>query len=633
MEDNLEIPLEQFIAGAFLKFDKIDNMDISMLISDFEKQKGIKIITGVATKDMGDIKRYIKESNDGVISFTSGYHSEMIVERNYIRKKILPSLAGKVVLQYFNSFCVEKFEERKQKYLTESKDYLIPNVNILLISDSIRDYNELVEYGFHQVDYFKSIVCAAKYYVDYPDELEKYHLVLIGSHMVNQPEFLKQVEVIKDCLLIEIDGIRAQENIELYCFLNDYANSRRWFVKESSYTNFFDKVIECAIINQIGSTKKEYLPIKIEKEPKVKMPSKKTDIKVLYLDVDVDEKETKNLAEELGFSIEFSSESIQSVEDRLGDFDIVIASSHTSEKLLRLKDEIREQAMDTGRVFTLLVTYQSQHIYLFDEDNQLDVYGHGSAIHLKYIVNDGYISFVEEMEFNHLYDKVDDDTSLKELERIQKKSNIKGILEASISLYNDCLIHPIENIGCRDADTFDREYLIVETKEKKRQLEALEPIYEYDRLRARVEEYLKWQKEEGVTKKVDTLTIVNLKDRIHIRCYYEQRPLCAMTIPKEEYHDNRREFYVQTAKNGILSDKEKVGFYTRQYESLPDIVKRPNEEQMKVIQVIKKKVDYHITPLIKNSWKKLLQKESDTNSKKTKKRRHRHRKRNKNKAK
>lgn len=327
----------------------------------------------------------------------------------------------------------------------------------------------------------------------------------------------------------------------------------------------------------------------------------------------------EGLEKELGFSIEFSREDIHSVENRLGDFDIMIASNDTSNKLLWMSSEVREQAIDTGRTFSLLVTYQDQHIPLFDEDNRLDIYGYGSRIHLNYIVNDGSFSIVEEMDFHHLYDKVEDDLSLEQLETRKKKSSIKGVVEASVSLYNDCLRNPISDISCKDADTFDREYLIAETKEKKRQLDALEPIYEYDKLKSAVEEYLRYQQNGVITKKINGLVIVDLPDSIYIKTTYEHKPLCAITIPKVEDRDNLREFYVQTVTNGLLNEKEKVGFYTRKFEFLPGVAQRPNEEQMKAIKAIEKKVDYHISPLIKNSWTETIKETKKDRKGKTKK--------------
>lgn len=627
MADTQDIQMEQFIAGALSKFDELDNVDISMLISDFERRKGMQLIDKMDIKDMKNIKKYIKVSSDGILHFTSGYQSEMMVERNHIKKKILPSIAGKIVSDYFQNFSVEDFKKEKKEAILAGKEILLNNLNILLISDTTFDYDALLEYGVHHIDYFRSIVRASKYFSEEMAELEKYHMVLIGSHMVNEKNFLEQLKKLEDTLLVEVDSTRLQKGIELSCYLEDYENNHSWIAKEPTYSDLLDRIIECLMINQMGTKQKKYSPIKIETQNELSIPTFKSDLKILCLDVNLNEQEIKSLRNELGFDIEFNREDISSMENRLGDFDIIIADNDNSNKLLKMSGEVREQAIDTGRTFSVLVTYKNDPIYLFDEDDRLDAYGYGSMIHLNYIVNDGSCSIVEEMDFHHLYDKKEEDASLEQLELLKEKSNIKGVIEASVSLYNDCLINPISDIHCKDADTFDREYLIVENREKKRQIDALEPLYKYDRLKSMVEEYLNYRKDGIITKKLNGLVILDLPGSIYIKTIYEHKPLCALTIPKVEYDDNIREFYVQTATNGVLNEKEKVGFYTRKFEFLPNVAERPNEEQMKVITAIEKKVDHHIAPLIKNSWTKVIKKEPN-DTKKRSKRRRRHRRRN-----
>lgn len=621
------VSLEQLIAGALLKFDELDNFDISLLISRFEREEEIPIIDKVDVKDMSPIRNYIKVSSNGVFSFTSGFLSDTTANKRYVRKKILPSIAGEVVSDYFHFFSIEAFKKEKLEKLLSAKQNLLGNLNILLISDTSSSYEALLDYGFHHIDYFRSIVRASKYFKEERKELEKYHMVLIGSHIVEEKTFLEQLKKQKDCLLIEIEDNRLSNGVELSSLLNDYQNYRSWVAKESTYSNLLDRITECLIINQVEKKQKKYYPVKIEQPKRIKIPMVKKDLKILYLDVDLEGKDVKSLRDELELDIEFSNKDIRFMENRLGDFDIIIASKDTSNKLLKMSGEVREQAIDTGRTFSLLVTYQNQHIYSFDEDNQLDTYGYGSRIHLNYIVNESSFSVVEEMEFHHLYDKIVEEDTLKQFEIVRKKSVTKGVVEASVSLYNDCLRRPISDIHCKDADTFDREYLLVENKEKKRQLDALKPIYDYDRLKSKVEEYLKLRKEGSITPKLNGLAIVELPDSIYIKTLYEHKPLCAMTIPKIDSGDNLREFYVQTAKNGVLNEKEKVGLYTRKYESLPGVAERPNEEQIKLIQFVEKKVDYHISPLLKNSWTKVIQREPVNQENKTKKkRRHRRRK-------
>ena len=75
-------------------------------------------------------------------------------------------------------FDLFKNEEVKIE-LTSEDDYKI-------LSDSIQDdYDELIKYGFKNVDYFKSIVRADKYFAEHPLELQKYHIILKGNQNVH----------------------------------------------------------------------------------------------------------------------------------------------------------------------------------------------------------------------------------------------------------------------------------------------------------------------------------------------------------------------------------------------------------------------------------------------------------------
>ena len=49
------------------------------------------------------------------------------------------------------------------------------NANVLLISERQEEYDELVKYGFKNIDYFKSLVIADKYFKLHPERLYKYH--------------------------------------------------------------------------------------------------------------------------------------------------------------------------------------------------------------------------------------------------------------------------------------------------------------------------------------------------------------------------------------------------------------------------------------------------------------------------
>lgn len=58
---------------------------------------------------------------------------------------------------------------------------LLEKANVLLISNAQEDYDGLIDYGFQNVDYFKSHICAERYFEEYKEELKKYHIVLTSE--------------------------------------------------------------------------------------------------------------------------------------------------------------------------------------------------------------------------------------------------------------------------------------------------------------------------------------------------------------------------------------------------------------------------------------------------------------------
>ena len=56
------------------------------------------------------------------------------------------------------------------------KQKILYEANVLLISDAEYEYKEFADYGFKNIDQIKSVVRAGKYFDEYPEQLEKYHI-------------------------------------------------------------------------------------------------------------------------------------------------------------------------------------------------------------------------------------------------------------------------------------------------------------------------------------------------------------------------------------------------------------------------------------------------------------------------
>ena len=62
-------------------------------------------------------------------------------------------------------------------------------INILLISENEEENEELKKAGCSNIDRFKSIIRADKYFRKNPDKLDQYHLALLGNSTLTALEF------------------------------------------------------------------------------------------------------------------------------------------------------------------------------------------------------------------------------------------------------------------------------------------------------------------------------------------------------------------------------------------------------------------------------------------------------------
>lgn len=194
-EEKETMEYEKFIAGALLKFKTLDNVDFTLLVEDFEKKTNIEL-RGLWYHSNNKLGKYIETIENGTIKFRDGMSFDYYIEEEKctLRDKLL-AIAGNTVNNYFSSLEIETFKKEKEKALLENKDKVLNTANILLVSDIQDDYDELVKYGFKNVDYFKSIIRADQYFSKHPEELEKYHIILKGNQNVQHCCFEGDVEL------------------------------------------------------------------------------------------------------------------------------------------------------------------------------------------------------------------------------------------------------------------------------------------------------------------------------------------------------------------------------------------------------------------------------------------------------
>ena len=620
-EDNKTIiKFEQIIAGALPLFEKLDNVDISLLLEDFS------LISGVSVERIGflfDLHGYINENHkDGSISLSDYTPLDYFIkeENRTVREKYL-EVAGPLVTEYFDKFDIELYKERKEQLIEKQKASLLKEGNILLISDNEEDYHELVSYGFQNIDYFKSIIRADKYFSKHPKQLEKYHIIIKGHQIA--PRYSMDSDIKLEPTLYELknQGKVIFTSLDRYDYptryvgyFRDFQSIRGWEIQEDSYAKALDRIIENALINHIleivNLKGKTFHPIIDYINPnRLPLPRKKSELKILYLDSKNISMYKDVIASRLGLNITFKEDNNYGLERHalrnLGEYDIIIATSLYSERLLYMNTESTEQCKDTGRELTLFVTYKTDSISQFDEDMEIDNQGFGDKIELQYSFGGTYASSQQAFskEFRVLRGTLESlNPGYWEKHTKSKETDTQSIIEAAVHIYNDQLLKcqqpSLSDLDLKSPEEYDVAYEEVNQTEQGRKRQALEPIKTFNNLMMETTRYLRYQEQGLVPDNTDGINITETTDEITIQNIFQGRILCSITFAKRYRQENLRVFKIQTmTKKGNLGAPEMVGLYTRKYENVEGIPQRANEAQMNAIVATKKKIDITIPQL------------------------------------
>lgn len=639
------INYEPIIAGALLKFEALDNIDFSLLITDLEEKLNIEV-RGSWSYSPNNLGKYIEILSNGTIKLRDGISLDYFIEEENctLREKLL-EVAENKVNDYFSSLEIEIFKQKKENALLENKDKVLNEANVLLISDIQDDYDELVKYGFKNVDYFKSIIRADQYFAKHLEELEKYHIILKGNQNVQHccldgdvelDRIINKLRDEKHILEPSLYRYDYPDHIELVTYLSDRYNCRSWDTNELTYQGVFDRIVENMFINhtleKVGLKDKKFVPIQDYINPnRLPLPTKKSDLKILYLDSISVSEYANRIASELGLNVDFKEDNNCSlgryVKSNLGKYDIIIVTRIYSGNILSMNHESTEQCKDTGKELTLFV---AQDDFYCGVDSDL-----ADGIKLGYVFGGNYAPDSEYHSKKIRILRQPIEVEEKDEYRIKyaqsQYSQMKGIIEASVNFYNQALLQngklAISDLDFKTAEELNQDYVSAyENKEAMREAE-LAPIRLFDNIRYSITSYLDYRK-KGLTNQIpEGLKITEGKDGIKVENIYQGRTLCTIVFPKEYKHDNLRVFEIQTlSKKGTLSNPQTIGVYTSKYENLESIPNRPDEKQESALISIEKKINVALRPLNEDAWKKQLEQEEQEPTalnlkRKTKKRR------------
>lgn len=615
---------EAITAGSLLKFEKIDNIDFSLLVEDFKKTTSIEVEGLWCYPFHNNIGKYIKTLKNGTIQLRDGMSLDYFIEEeNRTLRKKLQEVAGSVVNNYFKNFDVEKYKKDKEKALSENKTNVLNTANVLLISDIQKDYDEIIKYGFKNVDYFKSIIRADKYFAEHPKELQKYHIILRGNQNVQHccldgaVELDRTIRELSNRTHILETSLCIYDTLnKIVTYLGDNNNHRDWVTEEQTYTDIFDRIVENTLINhtleKVKLKNKKFEQITDYINPnRLPLPTKKSDLRVLYLDTIRVNEFADGISRELGLNITFKEDDNRGlgryIKSHLGDYDIIIVSRIYSDNLLGMNGESTEQCKDTGRNLTLLVSYDEDY---WGVDHDL-----GNAIQLKYVYGGicAPSSKLYAKKFRALRQLIEVNAQNEDLKKHAQSeySNMKAIVEASVNFYNEALVQAnkstLNDLDLKSAEEFENEYVTVLEK-KEQEIEAeLAPIRSFDSIRYAVTSYLDHKNKGLIDKIPEGLKITEGNDGVQVENIYQGRTLCSIIFPKEYKQENLRIFGIQTlSKKGTLSNLQTIGLYTSKYENLENIPTRPDEKQANALVSIEKKINVALKPLNNEAWNRIL---------------------------
>lgn len=618
IKDKNIIKIEDFIEALFLKIKKVDAVELKYIIEDFEAK---------TNSDVSGYFEYHKLPIE-VRNLLNYDHETGVLEAdsNYEKIKWCFNI-NTVVDEYFENLDIEKLMEDKNQAYASYKERVLKEANVLLISNSEKEYQELLRFGFKNIDFFKSIIRADRYFQEHPDELNKYHIVLRGekcniTDAAYKLPFLDKINHLNYYNhIVETYMSNDEEINHFYIYLHDYKRARTFGMKTDSYSALYERLAENAFINNVL----EAHPVDNEKflkyndsetEVKLSLPTKKRDLNVLFLGALYDiknigaEKYLKKLGLNLGLSVDDNNSLRRYILPHLGDYDVIIASADYSQYILQLGIESTEQCKDTGRQLVILADYAIDDIHNkfriekknFISDVELGYVFAGS----KAIDNKEHCLEYEivNQNLNIISNTVNEGEMDEEIiaSKSNKLSQIVSIIEAAVGVYNQALIDMGEN-GLEDfdfrtpqeyyAEARDEYFKLKEVEDAIREVKevAIEEIKTFSAIMREVTKYLGYRKNYMVPKDIEGLVIEEKDETITIEIIVNGRILCALIVSGFAPSANLYSFKMRVlSEKGTLMPPQEVGVYTIYYNDKPGVPPRLNEKQLSVLNATLKKV-------------------------------------------
>lgn len=466
MEIQKKIGKGQLILGALLKFEKVTILDLEIL-SRMLNDLGISVDLSSKMRFICYTGRFLSIKNDDTVTLAKDRSLSDIIEDGESIEEKFRKLCG--IESFFDNFDRDEYERLKNDILEKEKNRFLTRSIVLLISTENEDLNALKRYGFKRIDHFKSVITASEYFKEHPEELVKYDMLVQGRQTLLIDESSRRLEFKKK--IEEAKGGKPVLNVTLYnhtdtydASVNNFSYWRNWLFSEKTYSELLDRIMEAIIANRCNDmldVSKHFIPIDKTSLPFSLAPHLKKNLRILYLDDNLDLEGTREVADELGLNVTFETDSLETREKYypiLGSYDIVIASTMCSPNLTFDNAEQCELCEKSGLEHQLLVTYRTTPISLLKNYRMYDPQGIGMAIALRYLQAGSKMELKGSKELTF---KVLNDSSAQEgyCDKVNRKreESLKIILKTAVQLYSEEL-NPILDLDYKDYRTYTPEY-------------------------------------------------------------------------------------------------------------------------------------------------------------------------------
>lgn len=450
------------------------------------------------------------------------------------------------------------------------------DANILLLSDKEYEYKVLKEAGYKNVFWFKSCLRAYEYFKDHQEELIKYDVMLLGSYDLMDLSEYKYSQV----FYYRIN--REEKRPYMRFFSSKFEceeEKKKFFISYPYYDGDgetkeeFLRALERTIPDVLRGEK---LSIPDIEDKEAILPDSKEDVKILFMNYATMNREfVESLFREAGFTnfnfIESSNFSLDKSVENLSDYDLVIGDFDYNAKLVHLGDEFQDYMRDKGKnIYFVCYDYEYRKGYFLVEG----------------------IATNKPEEKNYIkFDSMD-----------TKENVIRDIIGSIINLY--ARFNPSIEGGYPTEEELQEKYKrqYQEFLEEKKVIDynyglvidIMKSLYKY-------RDYYKRGKLLGYMKSsLKSLRVDVLADGVSVAFLVKGREALRMTFKDSDNDDvNHYEptFYLEYLNNkGNLCTPKKCVCSSSSCVNKSKLY--PNDDEMKKIEGLHKKVMAEITPIL-----------------------------------